>query len=152
MLHTTSITFLTPLLPLIRIGVKACFVHHTPLNNYHMLPLFMMAGFFLCLHVRSFGTDLPLDAYNTFYKLCFKLTPIPPNNPLHGLYEKVPGHMSLLLILWIVFSLNNPTWLCLFQDTALDPGEDVALLSVSFEDAEATQVFPKLYLSPSIEQ
>ena len=39
-----------------------------------------------------------------------------------------------------------------FQDTALDPAEDVALLSVSFEDAEATQVFPKLYLSPSIEQ
>lgn len=38
------------------------------------------------------------------------------------------------------------------QDTALDPGEDVALLSVSFEDAEATQVFPKLYLSPGIEQ
>eukprot|EP00064_Thunnus_orientalis_P017677 superscaffoldBa00003821_g17763 len=37
------------------------------------------------------------------------------------------------------------------RDTALDPGEDVALLSVSFEDAEATQVFPKLYLSPSIE-
>ncbi|KPP77488.1 hypothetical protein Z043_103086 [Scleropages formosus] len=37
-------------------------------------------------------------------------------------------------------------------DTSLDPGEDVALLSVSFEDAEATQVFPKLYLSPSIEQ
>ncbi|CAL8299130.1 unnamed protein product [Boreogadus saida] len=36
-------------------------------------------------------------------------------------------------------------------DTTLDPGEDVALLSVSFEDAEATQVFPKLYLSPSIE-
>ncbi|KAK2843675.1 hypothetical protein Q7C36_011890, partial [Tachysurus vachellii] len=36
-------------------------------------------------------------------------------------------------------------------DTALDPGEDVALLSVSFEDAEATQVFPKLFLSPSIE-
>lgn len=42
--------------------------------------------------------------------------------------------------------------LCFLQDTALDPGEDVALLSVSFEDAEATQVFPKLYLSPSIEQ
>uniref|UniRef100_A0A671TPH9 BRISC and BRCA1-A complex member 2 n=1 Tax=Sparus aurata TaxID=8175 RepID=A0A671TPH9_SPAAU len=40
----------------------------------------------------------------------------------------------------------------LLKDTALDPGEDVALLSVSFEDAEATQVFPKLYLSPSIEQ
>lgn len=38
------------------------------------------------------------------------------------------------------------------QDTALDPGEDVALLSVSFEDAEATQVLPKLFLSPSIEQ
>ncbi|XP_028293688.1 BRISC and BRCA1-A complex member 2-like [Gouania willdenowi] len=42
------------------------------------------------------------------------------------------------------------TWK-VFKDTALDPGEDVALLSVSFEDAEATQVFPKLYLSPSIE-
>uniref|UniRef100_A0A8C7BB00 BRISC and BRCA1-A complex member 2 n=1 Tax=Neovison vison TaxID=452646 RepID=A0A8C7BB00_NEOVI len=26
-----------------------------------------------------------------------------------------------------------------------DPGEDVALLSVSFEDTEATQVYPKLY-------
>ncbi|XP_067883827.1 BRISC and BRCA1-A complex member 2 isoform X2 [Heterodontus francisci] len=36
-------------------------------------------------------------------------------------------------------------------DTVVDPGEDVALLSVSFEDAEATQVFPKLYLSPRIE-
>lgn len=40
----------------------------------------------------------------------------------------------------------------LFQDVNEDPGEDVALLSVSFEDAEATQVFPKLYLSPRIEQ
>lgn len=38
------------------------------------------------------------------------------------------------------------------QDVNEDPGEDVALLSVSFEDAEATQVFPKLYLSPRIEQ
>ncbi|XP_009862810.1 PREDICTED: BRCA1-A complex subunit BRE, partial [Apaloderma vittatum] len=37
------------------------------------------------------------------------------------------------------------------QDVNEDPGEDVALLSVSFEDAEATQVFPKLYLSPRIE-
>ncbi|KAJ7411214.1 BRCA1-A complex subunit BRE [Willisornis vidua] len=36
-------------------------------------------------------------------------------------------------------------------DVNEDPGEDVALLSVSFEDAEATQVFPKLYLSPRIE-
>ncbi|KAK2528721.1 Bre, partial [Columba livia] len=37
------------------------------------------------------------------------------------------------------------------KDVNEDPGEDVALLSVSFEDAEATQVFPKLYLSPRIE-
>lgn len=58
-------------------------------------------------------------------------------------------------------AINQPVCLCIclfvvlfcfLQDTALDPGEDVALLSVSFEDAEATQVFPKLYLSPSIEQ
>uniref|UniRef100_A0A8C7JIZ6 BRISC and BRCA1-A complex member 2 n=1 Tax=Oncorhynchus kisutch TaxID=8019 RepID=A0A8C7JIZ6_ONCKI len=39
----------------------------------------------------------------------------------------------------------------LLKDTLLDPGEDVALLSVSFKDAEATQVFFKLQLSPSIE-
>uniref|UniRef100_A0A3P8UMF9 BRISC and BRCA1-A complex member 2 n=1 Tax=Cynoglossus semilaevis TaxID=244447 RepID=A0A3P8UMF9_CYNSE len=45
-----------------------------------------------------------------------------------------------------IYAGRKNTW-----DTALDPGEDVALLSVSFEDAEATQVFPKLYLSPSIE-
>uniref|UniRef100_A0ACB8GAC2 Uncharacterized protein n=1 Tax=Sphaerodactylus townsendi TaxID=933632 RepID=A0ACB8GAC2_9SAUR len=38
------------------------------------------------------------------------------------------------------------------EDANEDPGEDVALLSVSFEDTEATQVFPKLYLSPRIEQ
>uniref|UniRef100_A0A5F8A4Q2 BRISC and BRCA1-A complex member 2 n=1 Tax=Macaca mulatta TaxID=9544 RepID=A0A5F8A4Q2_MACMU len=44
-----------------------------------------------------------------------------------------------------------------FQSTGIsddvneDPGEDVALLSVSFEDTEATQVYPKLYLSPRIE-
>ncbi|XP_060042760.1 BRISC and BRCA1-A complex member 2 isoform X6 [Erinaceus europaeus] len=37
------------------------------------------------------------------------------------------------------------------QDVNEDPGEDVALLSVSFEDTEATQVYPKLYLSPRIE-
>ncbi|XP_073412433.1 BRISC and BRCA1-A complex member 2 isoform X3 [Dendrobates tinctorius] len=36
-------------------------------------------------------------------------------------------------------------------DANEDPGEDVALLSVSFEDAEATQVFPKLFLSPRVE-
>uniref|UniRef100_A0A8D1MRB5 BRISC and BRCA1-A complex member 2 n=2 Tax=Sus scrofa TaxID=9823 RepID=A0A8D1MRB5_PIG len=36
-------------------------------------------------------------------------------------------------------------------DVNEDPGEDVALLSVSFEDTEATQVYPKLYLSPRIE-
>lgn len=54
----------------------------------------------------------------------------------------------------VVFTsaVNQPVLFCFLQDTALDPGEDVALLSVSFEDAEATQVFPKLYLSPSIEQ
>uniref|UniRef100_A0AAQ4QDE4 BRISC and BRCA1-A complex member 2 n=1 Tax=Gasterosteus aculeatus aculeatus TaxID=481459 RepID=A0AAQ4QDE4_GASAC len=51
---------------------------------------------------------------------------------------KLPGDFS-----------NIPVYL--LKDTAVDPGEDVALLSVSFEDAEATQVFPKLYLSPSIE-
>ncbi|KAL6043978.1 hypothetical protein STEG23_008350 [Scotinomys teguina] len=38
------------------------------------------------------------------------------------------------------------------MDVNEDPGEDVALLSVSFEDTEATQVYPKLYLSPRIEQ
>jgi BRCA1-A complex subunit BRE len=38
------------------------------------------------------------------------------------------------------------------KDVNEDPGEDVALLSVSFEDTEATQVYPKLYLSPRIEQ
>lgn len=63
--------------------------------------------------------------------------------------------------LWSLASaINQPVFVfvfvvvlsCVLQDTALDPGEDVALLSVSFEDAEATQVFPKLYLSPSIEQ
>lgn len=53
----------------------------------------------------------------------------------------------------VVFTNSiNPAVFAFLQDTALDPGEDVALLSVSFEDAEATQVFPKLYLSPSIEQ
>ncbi|XP_056282295.1 BRISC and BRCA1-A complex member 2 isoform X2 [Pseudoliparis swirei] len=51
---------------------------------------------------------------------------------------KLPGDFS-----------NIPVYL--LKDTAVDPGEDVALLSVSFEDAEATQVFPKLYLSPGIE-
>lgn len=56
------------------------------------------------------------------------------------------------IYLLIVSLFTKPTWLLLSKDTALDPGEDVALLSVSFEDAEATQVFPKLYLSPSIEQ
>lgn len=40
----------------------------------------------------------------------------------------------------------------LSKDVNEDPGEDVALLSVSFEDTEATQVYPKLYLSPRIEQ
>lgn len=61
-------------------------------------------------------------------------------------------YFIFLFILFIVCLFTKPTWLLLSKDTALDPGEDVALLSVSFEDAEATQVFPKLYLSPSIEQ
>uniref|UniRef100_A0AAY4AG27 BRISC and BRCA1-A complex member 2 n=1 Tax=Denticeps clupeoides TaxID=299321 RepID=A0AAY4AG27_9TELE len=61
------------------------------------------------------------------------------------------GEFSARFLLKIPVDFSNiPVYL--LKDTALDPGEDVALLSVSFEDAEATQVFPKLYLSPSIEQ
>uniref|UniRef100_A0A8C5MNH2 BRISC and BRCA1-A complex member 2 n=1 Tax=Leptobrachium leishanense TaxID=445787 RepID=A0A8C5MNH2_9ANUR len=44
---------------------------------------------------------------------------------------------------------NIPIYL--LKDANEDPGEDVALLSVSFEDAEVTQVFPKLSLSPRVE-
>lgn len=62
--------------------------------------------------------------------------------------ESNSGLTDILLTICIII----PTCHCDSQDTDLDPGEDVALLSVSFEDAEATQVFPKLYLSPSIEQ
>ncbi|MBN3313728.1 BABA2 protein, partial [Atractosteus spatula] len=79
-------------------------------------------------------------------------------DPLYGRSMEVyAGHKNswtgefsarFLLKLPVDFS-NIPVYL--LKDTALDPGEDVALLSVSFEDAEATQVFPKLYLSPSIE-
>lgn len=47
---------------------------------------------------------------------------------------------------------DSVVFLSLFKDVNEDPGEDVALLSVSFEDTEATQVYPKLYLSPRIEQ
>lgn len=61
-------------------------------------------------------------------------------------------HSPYFIFLFIVCLFTKSIWLLLSKDTALDPGEDVALLSVSFEDAEATQVFPKLYLSPSIEQ
>uniref|UniRef100_A0A8C1S444 BRISC and BRCA1-A complex member 2 n=1 Tax=Cyprinus carpio TaxID=7962 RepID=A0A8C1S444_CYPCA len=61
------------------------------------------------------------------------------------------GEFSARFLLRLPVDFSNiPVYL--LKDTALDPGEDVALLSVSFEDAEATQVFPKLYLSPSIEQ
>uniref|UniRef100_A0A3Q2VH61 BRISC and BRCA1-A complex member 2 n=1 Tax=Haplochromis burtoni TaxID=8153 RepID=A0A3Q2VH61_HAPBU len=61
------------------------------------------------------------------------------------------GEFSARFLLKLPVDFSNiPIYL--LKDTALDPGEDVALLSVSFEDAEATQVFPKLYLSPSIEQ
>uniref|UniRef100_A0A3Q1IEQ7 BRISC and BRCA1-A complex member 2 n=1 Tax=Anabas testudineus TaxID=64144 RepID=A0A3Q1IEQ7_ANATE len=61
------------------------------------------------------------------------------------------GEFSARFLLKLPVDFSNiPIYL--LKDTPLDPGEDVALLSVSFEDAEATQVFPKLYLSPSIEQ
>uniref|UniRef100_A0A8D3BN67 BRISC and BRCA1-A complex member 2 n=1 Tax=Scophthalmus maximus TaxID=52904 RepID=A0A8D3BN67_SCOMX len=61
------------------------------------------------------------------------------------------GEFSARFLLKLPVDFSNiPVYL--LKDTTLDPGEDVALLSVSFEDAEATQVFPKLYLSPSIEQ
>uniref|UniRef100_A0A673CF05 BRISC and BRCA1-A complex member 2 n=1 Tax=Sphaeramia orbicularis TaxID=375764 RepID=A0A673CF05_9TELE len=61
------------------------------------------------------------------------------------------GEFSARFLLKLPVDFSNiPIYL--LKDTTLDPGEDVALLSVSFEDAEATQVFPKLYLSPSIEQ
>uniref|UniRef100_A0AAR2M6D6 BRISC and BRCA1-A complex member 2 n=1 Tax=Pygocentrus nattereri TaxID=42514 RepID=A0AAR2M6D6_PYGNA len=60
------------------------------------------------------------------------------------------GEFSARFLLKLPVDFSNiPIYL--LKDTALDPGEDVALLSVSFEDAEATQVFPKLFLSPSIE-
>ncbi|XP_062896733.1 BRISC and BRCA1-A complex member 2 isoform X3 [Mobula hypostoma] len=60
------------------------------------------------------------------------------------------GEFSARFLLKLPVDFSNiPTYL--LKDTIIDPGEDVALLSVSFEDAEATQVFPKLYLSPRIE-
>ncbi|XP_060790706.1 BRISC and BRCA1-A complex member 2 isoform X3 [Neoarius graeffei] len=64
--------------------------------------------------------------------------------------ELPTGEFSARFLLKLPVDFSNiPIYL--LKDTALDPGEDVALLSVSFEDAEATQVFPKLFLSPSIE-
>ncbi|XP_064365616.1 BRISC and BRCA1-A complex member 2 isoform X2 [Dromaius novaehollandiae] len=60
------------------------------------------------------------------------------------------GEFSARFLLKLPVDFSNiPTYL--LKDVNEDPGEDVALLSVSFEDAEATQVFPKLYLSPRIE-
>ncbi|XP_039769010.1 BRISC and BRCA1-A complex member 2 isoform X3 [Ornithorhynchus anatinus] len=60
------------------------------------------------------------------------------------------GEFSARFLLKLPVDFSNiPTYL--LKDANEDPGEDVALLSVSFEDAEATQVFPKLYLSPRIE-
>ena len=53
-----------------------------------------------------------------------------------------------LLKLPVDFS-NIPT--CLLKDVNEGPGEDVALLSVGFEDTEATRVYPKRYLSPRVE-
>ncbi|GAA6098267.1 BRISC and BRCA1-A complex member 2-like [Tachysurus ichikawai] len=67
--------------------------------------------------------------------------------------NRVKQHVGPKTLLFPAFSCvgSGKRWAARL-DTALDPGEDVALLSVSFEDAEATQVFPKLFLSPSIEQ
>ncbi|XP_056669190.1 BRISC and BRCA1-A complex member 2 isoform X5 [Monodelphis domestica] len=60
------------------------------------------------------------------------------------------GEFSARFLLKLPVDFSNiPTYL--LKDANEDPGEDVALLSVSFEDTEATQVFPKLYLSPRIE-
>ncbi|KAF6320859.1 BRISC and BRCA1 A complex member 2 [Rhinolophus ferrumequinum] len=60
------------------------------------------------------------------------------------------GEFSARFLLKLPVDFSNiPTYL--LKDVNEDPGEDVALLSVSFEDAEATQVYPKLYLSPRIE-
>ncbi|KAH0505607.1 BRCA1-A complex subunit BRE [Microtus ochrogaster] len=61
------------------------------------------------------------------------------------------GEFSARFLLKLPVDFSNiPTYL--LKDVNEDPGEDVALLSVSFEDTEATQVYPKLYLSPRIEQ
>ncbi|XP_069811869.1 BRISC and BRCA1-A complex member 2-like, partial [Dendropsophus ebraccatus] len=61
------------------------------------------------------------------------------------------GEFSARFLLKLPVDFSNiPIYL--LKDANEDPGEDVALLSVSFEDAEATQVFPKLYLSPRVEQ
>ncbi|XP_004711196.1 BRISC and BRCA1-A complex member 2 [Echinops telfairi] len=60
------------------------------------------------------------------------------------------GEFSARFLLKLPVDFTNiPTYL--LKDVNEDPGEDVALLSVSFEDTEATQVYPKLYLSPRIE-
>uniref|UniRef100_A0A803K2I8 BRISC and BRCA1-A complex member 2 n=1 Tax=Xenopus tropicalis TaxID=8364 RepID=A0A803K2I8_XENTR len=60
------------------------------------------------------------------------------------------GEFSARFLLKLPVDFSNiPIYL--LKDSNEDPGEDVALLSVSFEDAEATQVFPKLFLSPRIE-
>ncbi|KAG2468373.1 BABA2 protein, partial [Polypterus senegalus] len=80
------------------------------------------------------------------------------DDPLYGKSMEVfagkknswTGEFSARFLLKLPVDFSNiPTYL--LKDTSVDPGEDVALLSVSFEDAEATQVFPKLYLSPRIE-
>ncbi|XP_073412435.1 BRISC and BRCA1-A complex member 2 isoform X5 [Dendrobates tinctorius] len=60
------------------------------------------------------------------------------------------GEFSARFLLKLPVDFSNiPIYL--LKDANEDPGEDVALLSVSFEDAEATQVFPKLFLSPRVE-
>lgn len=65
-----------------------------------------------------------------------------PVDLIHGLTENEHPESGTYDIMFFTLS----------KDVNEDPGEDVALLSVSFEDTEATQVYPKLYLSPRIEQ
>ncbi|XP_021109301.1 BRCA1-A complex subunit BRE isoform X5 [Heterocephalus glaber] len=104
------------------------------------------------LHIPYAGETLKWDIiFNAQYP------ELPPDFIFGEDAEFLPDPLALhtgefsarfLLKLPVDFS-NIPTYL--LKDVNEDPGEDVALLSVSFEDTEATQVYPKLYLSPRIE-
>lgn len=107
---------------------------------------------------RLLNTTVGYEDSCSLSLLAFKLVSI-----LQTVYSTHTSALIIILRCKERVPTSSPSWcfacgehyqpdVCLPQDTALDPGEDVALLSVSFEDAEATQVFPKLYLSPSIEQ